>query len=76
MSEFVTVGIYPQSFLAHAAKNFLEERGMRAFVSEVHDGPKLVELCGGQAAGGPRGCAAGAVAAGGRGGGFAITARF
>ena len=34
MSEFVTVGTYPQSFLAHAAKNFLEEQGIRAFVTD------------------------------------------
>ena len=34
MNEFATIGTYPQSFLAHAAKNFLEEHGIRAFVTD------------------------------------------
>ena len=34
MSEFTTIATYPQSILAHAAKNFLEEHGIRAFVAD------------------------------------------
>ena len=34
MSEFTTVATYPQSILAHAARNFLEEHGIRAVVAD------------------------------------------
>jgi hypothetical protein len=32
--DFVTVATYPQGVAAHAARNFLEEHGVRAFVAD------------------------------------------
>jgi hypothetical protein len=32
----ITVVTYPQAVMAHAAKNFLAEHGIRAFVADEH----------------------------------------
>jgi hypothetical protein len=34
MSELITVATYPQAFLAHAARNYLAEQGIRSFVAD------------------------------------------
>lgn len=34
MHALVTIATYPQSFQAHAARNYLEEQGIRAFVAD------------------------------------------
>ena len=34
MAELQTIATYPQAFLAHAAKNYLAEQGIRAFVGD------------------------------------------
>ena len=34
MNDFTTIATYPQSMQAHAARNFLEEHGIRAFVAD------------------------------------------
>ena len=34
MSELITIATYPQAILAHAARNFLAENGLRAFVAD------------------------------------------
>jgi hypothetical protein len=36
MSELITIATYPQAMMAHAAKNFLAEHGIRAFVADEH----------------------------------------
>lgn len=35
-NELVTVATYPQTVAAHAAKNFLEENGIRAFIADEY----------------------------------------
>jgi hypothetical protein len=34
MSDLITLATYPQAFLAHAARNYLAERGIRSFVAD------------------------------------------
>jgi len=34
MAELKTVATYPQAFLAHAARNYLAEQGIRSFVAD------------------------------------------
>jgi hypothetical protein len=45
--ELATIATYPQATLAHAAKNFLAEHGIRAFVADeymaVQNWPNLIE---------------------------------
>ena len=34
MSQLITIATYPQAIMAHAARNFLAEYGVRAFIAD------------------------------------------